>query len=145
MYTKILLLGCLAVAASLTSTAQETVISGKDIPGEITAYVTKYFPAQKLVRAVKDMDDRKIKYEIRLDDRTKLEFNSKRQVTEIDGRSKLPDAVIPARILSYVKTNYPDQFITDWELEGRRKQQVELNNDLTLEFNMAGDFLRMDD
>lgn len=67
----------------------------------------------------------------------------KEQVKEINGKSKLPDSVIPTKILSYVKSNYPNNYITEWE-SGRRKQQVELNNDLSLDFNHSGVFLRID-
>jgi len=145
MKFKIFLLSLTALAVSLTCFAQETVIPGKNIPHEITSYVAKHFPDQKLIQAVRDRDDFKVEYKILLDNRTKLEFNEKKRIKEIDGNAKLPDAVIPSKILSYVKSNYPNNFITDWELEGKRKQQIELNNDLTLEFNMNGDFLRIDD
>jgi len=145
MKSKILFFSLLALATALTCSAQETVISGKDIPHEITSYVATNFPNQKLIQAVKDKDDLKIEYEILLDDQTKLEFNEKKQIKEVDGKSKLPDRVIPSKILSYVKSNYPNNFITDWELEGHRKQQIELNNDISLEFNLNGDFLRIDD
>jgi len=144
MDIKIIALSLFATTISLTGFAQETVISGKQIPQEITAYVTRHFPGQKLLQVVKDRDDFTVKYEVILDNRTKLEFNSKKQITEIDGKSKLPDSVIPSKILSYVKANYPDNYITDWDLD-KRKQSVELDNNLSLEFSRAGTFLRIDD
>lgn len=144
MKTKIFLLSLAALALSGSVFAQETVITGKDIPAEITQYVTKYFPDQKILQVEKERDDLKISYEVILDNQTKLEFNNKKKITEIDGRSELPDGVIPARVLAYVKANYPNNHITDWEPK-KRKQEVELNNDLSLEFTKAGDFLRIDD
>ncbi|NLW30122.1 MAG: hypothetical protein GXY77_01545 [Fibrobacter sp.] len=72
-----------------------------------------------------------------------LEFNRKNEIIDIDGVSQLPNSVIPEKILQYVTTNYPTNFITDWELDGKN-QQIELDNGLDLEFNMNGDFLRID-
>jgi hypothetical protein len=144
MNRKTLALIVMASMISLSAFAQEKVITGKEIPGEITAYITKYFPGQKLLHAVKDRDDLKVKYEILLEGRTKLEFNQGRKVTEITSGTRLPDAVIPAEILAYVKANYPDHFINEWEKE-KRKQTVELDNDLSLEFDLKGKFLRIDD
>ena len=39
--------------------------------------------------------------------------------------------------------NYPDNFITDWELDDK-KQKVKLDNGLELEFNKEGNFLKLD-
>ena len=55
----------------------------------------------------------------------------------------MPNSVIPEKILQYVTTNYPTNFITDWELDDKN-QQVQLDNGLDLEFKMNGDFLRID-
>lgn len=82
-------------------------------------------------------------YDILLDGNIKLEFNKKNQIIDIESREKLPDSVIPAKILDYVSANYSGNFITGWEIDGRN-QQVKLNNGLELEFNMDGDFLRID-
>jgi len=55
----------------------------------------------------------------------------------------LPNSVIPEKILQYVTVNYPTNFITDWKLDGKN-QEVQLDNGLNLEFNIKGDFLRID-
>ena len=62
---------------------------------------------------------------------------------DIEGISKLPDSVIPSKIREYVVANYPQNHIIGWEIDGRN-QQVELDNDLDLEFTMNGDFIRID-
>ena len=64
-------------------------------------------------------------------------------IIEIDGSSRLPESVIPVKILDYVNQNYSGNYITDWEIDGKN-QQVGLENDLDLEFNMSGEFLRID-
>jgi hypothetical protein len=82
------------------------------------------------------------KYEINLEG-IKLEFNSKYRIIDIDGKSRLPDSVIPQKIRQYVTTNYSGNVITDWEIDGR-KQQIGLDNGVDLEFTMSGDFIRID-
>jgi hypothetical protein len=79
-----------------------------------------------------------------LDNFIKLEFSHEKEIVEIDGSIKLPDSVIPANILSYVSSNYADSYITGWELEGGY-QQIQLNNHVEIEFNLEGEFIRLDD
>ncbi|MEZ5036519.1 MAG: PepSY-like domain-containing protein [Chitinophagales bacterium] len=83
-------------------------------------------------------------YEIRLSCGIKLEFNKQKEILDIDGNTKLPDSVIPSNILSYVNSNYATNFIIGWEFQSGN-QEVLLNNNLVLVFNMAGDFLRVDE
>lgn len=83
-------------------------------------------------------------YEITLSCGVKLEFNKLKEIIDIDGNAKLPDSVIPSNILSYVNSNYATNFIIAWELQSGN-QEVQLNSNLVFVFNMAGDFLRVDD
>ena len=103
-----------------------------------------HFPDNTILQAVIERDGLTKTYNIILSENISLEFNRKKEIIDIDSETKLPDSVIPAKILQYVTTNYPDNFITDWELDNKN-QQVQLNNGLDLEFNMNGDFLRIDD
>ncbi|MBX3106913.1 MAG: PepSY-like domain-containing protein, partial [Bacteroidetes bacterium] len=82
-------------------------------------------------------------YEIKLNDRTQLEFNNKYQIIKIDADTALPQSVIPAKLQSYIKTNYPQNHITEWELDNKG-QEIKLNNGIKLEFSKQGDFKRID-
>lgn len=128
----------------LTSCDKEKVLLPEKFPTEITEFVTQHFPDHNILQVTKDYDDLTLTYDVILTDRVALEFDRKKRIKDIDSDSKLPDSVIPLTILNYVNQNYPENFITDWELEDRH-QQVELNNGLGLEFNMNGVFLRIDD
>lgn len=133
----------LLMAFSLTSCNKEEIIPSSNIPSEITTYITTHFPQNSILQAVEDKEGFTKTYEITLSEGIKLEFDNKYSIIEIDGRSKLPDSVIPTEILNYVTTNYSGYFITKWELEGKN-QQVKLDNGLELEFNSKGEFLRID-
>ncbi len=143
---KLQVLGIIAALGLLlfaTSCDEEKGLSENEIPNEITTYVTTHFPTNNIIRVTEDKDGTRKSYDVVLSGNIKLEFNSQREITDIDSSSKLPDSVIPQAIRDYVSENYPDNFITDWELEDNH-QQVGLNNDVDLEFTMDGEFLRVD-
>ena len=132
-----------ALAFTLTSCDKEKVIPSTDLPSEITSYISTHFPNNSIVQAIKDRDGLTKTYDILLSESISLEFNRKKEIIDIDGVTQLPNSVIPEKILQYVTTNYPTNFITDWELDDKN-QQVQLDNGLDLEFKMNGDFLRID-
>ena len=143
---KLQVLGIIATLGLLlfaTSCDEEKGLSENEIPNEITTYVTTHFPTNNIIRVTEDKDGTRKSYDVVLSGNIKLEFNRQREITDIDSSSKLPDSVIPQAIRDYVSENYPDNFITDWELEDNH-QQVGLNNDVDLEFTMDGVFIRVD-
>jgi len=129
---------------SFTSYAQESIIPNGKIPVEIVKYVKKYFPDNSIFKVVKDREILSTTYEVDLQGNIELEFDGDFQITDIKADSKLPDQVIPKKILAYVHTNYPNVGITDWELDGRY-QAVELENDLDIVFDLDGRFVKIDD
>lgn len=128
---------------SLTSCDKERILPETSIPKDIKSYVSTYFPTSNILQVVKDMDGFTISYDVLLSENISLEFNRKKEIISIDGNSALPSTVIPEKIRNYVSTNFPTNFITDWEIEGRN-QQVGLDNDIDLEFTMSGDFIKID-
>ncbi|MFA5541826.1 MAG: PepSY-like domain-containing protein [Bacteroidales bacterium] len=128
---------------SLTSCTQEVIIPASEYPSEITSYTSTHFPNNSILQVIKDREDLTETYDVLLSENIRLEFNRKKEIIDIDGAAQLPNSVIPEKILQYVTSNYPTNFITDWELDNKN-QQVQLDNGLDLEFTMKGDFLRID-
>lgn len=114
------------------------------VPAEIRSYVTAHFPANTILQTVKNVDGTEITYDVILSESIFLEFNRKKEITEIDATTALPDDVIPDNILNYVNINYPDNFIIGWELKDKKNQQIDLNNGLELLFDKSGNFIRLD-
>jgi hypothetical protein len=135
----------LSMATTLIS-AQDKIVPYSQIPSKIKNYVTIHFPKHSVVQSEIDKEGPGFskQYEINLSDGIELKFNNKNQIIAIDGKSKLPDSVIPEKIRRYIATNYPSNAITDWEIDGKN-QQISLDNDVDLEFNMKGDFVKIDD
>ena len=134
------------VIFAFSSIQAQSTNARPEVAPKINSFIHKYFPGKSIVKYKYKMEvNKKVsEYKIYLDDFTKLKFNTKFEVIEIEGDSRLPDSVIPSKIASYVKAKYPDLFIVEWERKAN-KQEVELNNDLELEFDLDGNFLRIDD
>lgn len=132
-----------ALTVLLSSCDKEVIIPASELPVEINSYITTHFSSNTILQVVKDRDGLTKTYDVILSDNLQLEFNRKKEIIAIDGTKRLPDSVIPEKIRQYVKTNYPSEFITGWELDNKN-QQVQLNIGLELLFTMNGDFIRID-
>ena len=77
--------------------------------------------------------------------RTEIEFTGSGEWKSIDCRySAVPEAVMPANIVAYVKQNFPNVHITKIEKDGRY-YEVELSNRLDLYFDHNGNYAGFDD
>lgn len=123
--------------------AQEITISKQELPAEINSFVATHFSGIAVNSITKEAKKRKVEYELVLNNGTKLEFDDTK-IKEIEGREKLPDALIPKNILSYVQKNYPQNYITEWKRDAK-KQQIELDSKVEIDFSLDGQFLKIDD
>jgi cell division septal protein FtsQ len=126
------------------SCTKDIALSEQDVNSKITQFIELHFPGHTIIQAIKDRDFMYKSYDVWLSDNVKLEFNRKYEIIDIESASKLPDSVIPAKILDYINMRYPQLFIKEWAKDDNR-QEVELNNELTLIFSKSGDFIRIDD
>jgi len=136
------LLFAMSLALLLASCSDE-IMNDDEKPKEIIEYVSSHFPSLEILQIIKDFDGLSFTYEVIIEENYYIEFSKKFKVLEVSGIKKLPDSVIPAKILNYVTENYPDNYIKSWELDDKN-QQVELDNDVELIFNKRGDFLKID-
>lgn len=142
-------LTALSLALALTVTLsscdkdEDAVVPQTELSAEAKAYVNTHFNGAVISQVIKDNEGLSHEYEVILNNGVKLEFNAKGEVESIKSLKQLPDSVIPAKILAYVKANYPAEFITEWELD-LNDQEVQLSNGMELKFSKTGDFLRID-
>ncbi len=140
---KILLMTALLGFIFTNAPAQEKRIETNELPLISRAFIQEHFPDQHILVAVKESDNLSHTFEVMLDNQTKLEFSKNGKVNSVSSKSKLPDSLIPASILNYVKTNYANAYITEWEIE-KGIQTVELNNDIDLKFSKKGKYMGLD-
>ena len=131
------------LALAFVSCEKETVLDDMNIPEEISNYVNTHFPDNKIIQVVKDVDELELSYDVILEDSLSMEFNRKKKIISIEGINKIPDSVIPEKLLNYVNNNYSEQYIIEWNLDNRY-QEIELNNGIELKFNKEGEFIRID-
>lgn len=122
---------------------QDVVIPEAELPSAIKKYIKKHFSDYKVIKVEKDKSLTGHTYEVKLDKGVELDFNENNEITDIDGTMKLPDSAIPKSILKYVEKNYPENVITDWELN-KTNQEVKLDSGIELEFSLKGEFVRID-
>lgn len=143
MKSNFLLIIAVFFLQSLSLNAQETPVTHSELPKEARNFLSKHFKSP-FHHAIKEMDNRKVEYDVMLEDGTKIEFSETGKWKEVDGNSKaLPTSFIQKTILDYVKVNYPKEQIIKIERTDF-KYEVDLNNGLELEFNAKGDFVKID-
>ncbi len=120
------------------------------LPKNATDYIAKHFNGYEIIFFEKDRDVLDVDYTVYVRNGKqsyKLEFDKKGNVTDIESENRglaLPQSVLPANVVQYVKGAFPNAKVTEWSKDGN-KQLVELNNDMELVFNAKGKFLRIDD
>lgn len=138
----------IACAAALFLGAACFNLEAKSFAGELPAavieYIETYFPAQPIDKAVKEFDMRSTWYEVDFKNGVELKFNEAGEILEMESDLALPDAALPANVVSYVKENYAGHYIVGWEKE-KKGQEIELNDGTELKFNKDGEFVREDD
>ena len=142
---KIALTGLALSLLLMTGCDNDKVINETQLPGGAREYVEAHFPATSIKQVVKERDDLETTYDVILDNQVKLAFDKSGECYDAESPRtlKLPDTVIPLKVLEYVKTNYPDDFIVEWEKD-KTDQEVKLSSRIELIFNLSGTFLRID-
>jgi len=144
---KLLSVLVLALIAIQFVNAKEIVTQDeKKLPTEARNFITEHFPQIKISYIKIDDEFLQAKtYEAVLTNGVEIDFDSKGVWKEVDTkREQVPAAIIPTSIRNYVSTNFSSNIITKIERE-RNGFEVELDNDLTLEFDNNGTLKRIDD
>ena len=88
-----------------------------------------------------EVSQRKTEYEIKLDEKTELDFNQDFQLIEGDSKLGLPLSVLPKKIVDYISENQPNVAVKEWEIKSYG-QKAELTNGVDLYFDKDGNFVR---
>lgn len=135
----------MAFALSLDACADGKPVGFDQLPQNAQTTITQYFSKEDVLLVKLDKENLLTEYEVKLKDGTELEFDRNGNLKKIDSQQKrVPNGLIPEKVLAYVNANYPDAFITEWGKDDLR-WKAELNNGLELVFNNDGEFLRYDD
>ena len=135
----------LIALCSLTACVNEQLISYDQVPEAAKAIVAEHFDTSQIAYVTVDKGLFHCEYDVKFNDGRSLEFNKAGELTKVDCRqAEVPSALIPEPVRLYVKTNFPNAFITEWSKDDRR-WKAELNSGLDLKFNSKYEFVRIDD
>ncbi|HLT41808.1 MAG TPA: PepSY-like domain-containing protein [Sphingobacteriaceae bacterium] len=137
------ILFALPIILFLTSCADDKIIDESNLPAEAITYIQTNFDGGVVNQAMKSQDGLSKNYDVYLNNGISLEFTGKGEVESIKSTDRLPDKVIPTKVLDYISLKHPSEFITQWEMNSN-EQEVKLPNGFELKFNKDGEFIRMD-
>lgn len=126
---------CILSCSTLANAGNDKPISVNALPAKAQTLLTTHFNLQKVALATIESGVVSRSYDVVLKNGTKLEFNKKGELTEIDCKQGVvPAKLIPQSIKDYLKNNYPDQQVRKLEIK-KNEYEVELANGMDLTFN----------
>ena len=127
---------CCMVSCNMVANADnDKPISVNALPAKAQTLLSQHFNGQKVMLVTIESGVVSRSYDVVLQNGTKLEFDKKGNLTEIDCKQgKVPAKLIPQAIRNYLKKNYPAQAVKKIEMS-KNEYEVELANGLDLTFN----------
>lgn len=126
---------CCMVSCNMVANAgNDKPISVNALPAKAQTLLSQHFNGQKVMLATIESGVVSRSYDVVLQNGTKLEFDKKGNLTEIDCKqATVPDQLIPQAIKNYLMANYAGQSVK--KIEMNKNEEVELANGLDLTFN----------
>lgn len=127
-------------------TVRNEAQKSQEMPASVRRFLNRYYKNIGVVKyKTKTTVGKGKQYEIELENGVETEFDNSGNWTEIKDYKGVPASLVPRKISSYVSQKYPDIKIKSIEKETRKKKiEVELLDGTDLEFDLAGNFLRID-
>ena len=126
---------CMMSFNIVANAGNDKPISVNALPVKAQTLLNNHFNGQKVMLATIESGIINKSYDVVLQNGTKLEFDKKGNLTEIDCKQgKVPAKLIPQAIRNYLKENYPAQAVKKIEMN-KNEYEVELANGLDLTFN----------
>ena len=127
---------CCMVSCNMAANAgNDKPISVNALPAKAQTLLNNHFNSQKVMLATIESGVVSRSYDVVLQNGTKLEFDKKGNLTEIDCKLGIvPALLIPQAIKNYLKDNYAGQSVKKIEMN-KNEYEVELANGLDLTFN----------
>lgn len=123
----------------------DKIITREELPEQAQMFLTKHFENADVLYAKAERDMGVVtSYDVVLDGNVKVEFNRSGEWTSVDcERGQVPDSLLPRGVLDYVKKKFAKAYVVEIERD-RMGYEVKLSNDLDLDFDKNGKFLRVD-
>lgn len=113
------------------------------MPANVKSFLAKYYPKATVVKYEAKNTVVGKKYEVKLNNGAEIDFDKNGNWEEISDKQGVPSALIPVTIKAYLAKNYKGIKVESIDKESN-KIKVDLMNDIDLEFDKNGKFLRVD-
>ena len=128
----------------LSANAQKAVIKKEALPANAQTFLKTHFGSKKPSYILQDKEILSTEYKVKFGNEIEIEFDKKGNWKEVDGNnSKIPKSIVPKKIASYIKSNFPKEKVTKIEIESSG-YKTKLTNGLELKFNLKEDFVKID-
>ncbi len=123
----------------------DKIITREELPEQAQMFLTKHFENADVLYAKAERDMGVVtSYDVVLEGNVKVEFNRSGEWTSVDcERGQVPDSLLPQGVLDYVTKKFAKAYVVEIERD-RMGYEVKLSNDLDLDFDKNGKFLRVD-
>lgn len=126
---------CMMSFNIVANAGNDKPINVNELPAKAQTLLSKHFKGQKVMLATIESGVVSRSYDVVLRNGTKLEFDKKGNITEIDCKQGIvPSQLIPQPIKNYLKENYRGKTVRKIELN-KKEYEVELTNGIDLTFN----------
>ena len=126
---------CMMSFNIVANAGNDKPINVNERPAKAQTLLSKHFKGQKVMLATIESGVVSRSYDVVLRNGTKLEFDKKGNLTEIDCKQGIvPSQLIPQAIKNYLKENYRGETVRKIELN-KKEYEVELTNGIDLTFN----------
>ena len=126
---------CMMSFNIVANAGNDKPINVNELPAKAQTLLSKHFKGQKVMLSTIESGVVSKSYDVVLRNGTKLEFDKKGNLTEIDCKQGIvPSQLIPQPIKNYLKENYRGEAVRKIELN-KKEYEVELTNGIDLTFN----------
>jgi len=115
----------------------------QQMPANVKSFLAKYYPKATVIKYEAKTTLVGKKYEVKLNNGAEIDFDKNGNWEEISDKQGVPNVLIPAKIKSYLNQHYKGVAVESIDKDGN-KIKVDLLNDIDLEFDKNGNFLRVD-
>lgn len=128
-------------SSSQTTTTPQQI---QDLPAKTNAFLKEHYANATVVKyEVKTLPGFGKSYEVKLNNGAEIDFDEKGEWHEISDAQGVPQVLVPVSVKNYVDSNYKGILIKSIDKE-KNKIKVDLVNDIDLEFDSKGNFIRID-